>query len=556
MPNINININIRESYGWKMYTHGEATLWFSGYLTSNTIESVISELDVFLRNPNVSINLLSSWVKKISGHFAFVVKTPNLCFFAVDKIGSIPLYTFKGFDKYVVSNHAPYLKSLIGKNKQSLSVALEIAMSGHAIGNKTIYKNIKRLSAGECVLWTSEKVYTNYYYTYSPWKVNERNYAQLKDELTKAILSALQKTINSVNGRQIVVPLSAGNDSRLIASGLKELGYKNVICFTYGRSNNYEVTTSKQVAALLGYKWIYIQDSIKEKSSFFRSSVYKKYVEEFESYASVPNIQDVYEVCVLKSKKIIDSDAVVVNGNSGDFISGGHVLQDLEPNTETFFDYEYNWSLFLDKHYSLWKKIRTKFNDSLIVSELHKVASERCDLKSENKIYQYAVMECMECIGRQSRLVTNQQRSYEFIGHEWRLPLWSEDLLYFWEGVHADYKIDQKLYKEVLMDNNWGNVWKNIDVNNKLIRPYSLWFVRLVVKALVAPFGREVWHKIEKNVFVYWMHPTCARSIVSYWKVLFDFCGQRNTNSWTADQFLNRHGFDSIMSVSNKIKER
>jgi hypothetical protein len=164
------------------------------------------------------------------------------------------------------------------------------------------------------------------------------------------------------------------------------------------------------------------------------------------------------------------------------------------------------------------------------------------------------MMESMEYAGRQSRLVMNQQRAYDFIGHEWRLPLWSEDFLDFWEKVPPQYKVEQALYRDVLVENNWGGVWKDIDINNKLIRPWYLFLIRLFVKALVAPLGKRAWHRIDKNVFYYWLHPSYAVTITSYWDSLFDKYGQRSINSWTADQFIKRNGFSNVVSVLNKVR--
>ena len=113
----------------------------------------------------------------------------------------------------------------------------------------------------------------------------------------------------------------------------------------------------------------------------------------------------------------------------------------------------------MDKHYSLWGKLRSNFNDHLIVSQLSKIVSERFKTKKKDKILLYSVIEGMEWLGRQSRLVINQQRSYEFIGHEWRLPLWSEEFLNFWEAVPAELKLEQKLYKDTLIESESQIPW-------------------------------------------------------------------------------------------------
>jgi len=549
-----MQIIIRNKFGWELYENSNIQLWFSGYLLGKeTLRDKLFEL-VDL-SYNLDIEKLSKWAANLSGHFACVVKfSDDSCFLTVDKICSIPIFDAVNKKKYAVSNYAPHLKKIFNSNDISIQSLLEVSMSGFTIGDKTIYRNINRLMAGECVFWNNGIRHSKFYYIYFPWKRPIDSYTKLKNEFAGICLTTINKLIKNANGRQIVVPLSAGNDSRLIVSCLKELSYENVICFTYGRRSNYEVNTSKAVADMLGYKWVYIEDILRKKRDFFKSTIYDDYVKTFESYASVPNVQDIYEIYTLKSKNIIDDDAIIVNGNSGDFISGGHIPHALELDKEFISDDNANWILFLDKHYSLWGKLRTNLNDTIIISQLSKISSKMLKSKKQKAVFLYSMIESMECIGRQSRLVTNQQRAYDFIGHEWRLPLWSEDFLNFWESVPPEYKVRQLLYKDVLMENNWGGVWKDIDINNKTIRPYRLYFFRLFVKLLIAPFGKKTWHSIEKNIFVYWMHPSYARAVTSYLSILFDRRGERNTNSWTSDQFVKRNGFSDVVGVSNKVR--
>ena len=59
-------------------------------------------------------------------------------------------------------------------------------------------------------------------------------------ELKTITLNIFKKTLNEIGDRQIIIPLSAGNDSRLIASILKYLGAKNVKLYSYGTKGNFE----------------------------------------------------------------------------------------------------------------------------------------------------------------------------------------------------------------------------------------------------------------------------------------------------------------------------
>ncbi len=241
---------------------------------------------------------------------------------------------------------------------------------------------------------------------------------------------------------------------------------------------------------------------------------------------------------MLKKTKLIDDDAIIVNGNSGDFISGGHIGSTLDVIKNPQNMDEISWGKFIDKHFSLWMDLRSLSNDKKIIYELKNTLSSRITTSIDFDKYQYALMECSECIGRQSKMVIGQQRTYEYFGYEWRLPLWSDDMLTFWESVPYKYKIDQGLYTNVLYENNWGNVWHHIKVNDKIIYPISLRWLRMLFKILFAPIGKSRWHRFERNVFKYFIHPSYALAPVSYFRILFDSRGYRTVSSWLSYKML------------------
>jgi len=450
------SIIIREKYGWKKYCINNIKLWFCGYLYDHNVEDFLEKIDEVINNKcknNVILNL----VNNLNGHFAFVIEYNSLVIASVDKICSIPLFFCSKDDGILISNYAPFLKEKceLGSDDLDSGAELEIAMSGHTIGNKTLYNSIKRLESGECLIFNQGLLYIESYYHYSPWKAFVRDKSQLHREFTDICLNIFKQIRDSAGDRQIVVPLSAGNDSRLIASGLKEVGAKNVVCFSYGRKGNFETPISKSIASKLGFKWVYIQDRLKDKRCFFQSEIYYKYIDAFESFSYTHNVQEVYEVFLLQKNKLVDDDAIIINGNSGDFISGGHIRSISEIHSTPHTIDEIDWNKFLDKHYSLWDDLRGPGNDEYIVSKLKKTLPKYIKKSVCFEKYHYAMMEYIECIGRQSKIVIGQQRTYEYFGYEWRLPFWSDEMLNFWESIPYEYKIDQCLYLEILRKNNW-----------------------------------------------------------------------------------------------------
>ena len=58
-------------------------------------------------------------------------------------------------------------------------------------------------------------------------------------------MQSIERVLERASSRQIAVMLSAGRDSRLIAT-LKDLGAKNVICYSYGPAGNFEAEIAKK----------------------------------------------------------------------------------------------------------------------------------------------------------------------------------------------------------------------------------------------------------------------------------------------------------------------
>ena len=214
-------------------------------------------------------------------------------------------------------------------------------------------------------------------------------------------------------------------------------------------------------------------------------------------------MQDVSEVYDIKINNLVDKSAVFVNGNSGDYITGGHVPANIQSLSN--YNIESLLSEYFNKHYSLWECLKTPESENIIINGLYEVMSHRKIPSDMPSNYIHSIIESIEYVGRQTMYVVDQQNSYKFSGYDWRLPLWDSIFMDFWEGIPYEYKVNQSLYKEVLLENNWGGVWNEFKVNNYDVRPFWLKTARFMTKSLLAPFGKKNWHKVEKNIFTYWL---------------------------------------------------
>jgi asparagine synthase (glutamine-hydrolysing) len=539
-----ININIKTGNLWKKYSEKNTTIWIKGYLYSHTIETIIDICK------SIKKDEVLSFIESIDGHFALLVQRDDLTFIVVDKIRSTPLFFVKIKNDFFIDCDP---KNLVNLNEFDKTIngdaKLELSMSGFTIGNKTIYKNLYSLKAGEIVLFQENNYAYIQYYKYFSEIVN-KNFDEYLEELSEVTLNIFRKMLKQIGDRQIIIPLSAGNDSRLVASILKHLGATNVKCYSYGTAGNFEEKIAKIIAHKLGYEWKLIPLTHRSEKKYYASNDYKKYLDYSETFCSVPYFQSLSTVKYLKDLNWIDSDAIFINGNTGDFISGGHINTKKKDNFETNNNNvnsrkENILNQLIEKHFSLWGYLKTERNINQIKKNLWTVIVSGCgDMLNKDKdhlFYEYS-----EFIDRQSKYVITGQRVYEYYEHHWRLPLWDDEYLFFWQKVPLDYKVKQKLYIEMLKKNNYGNVWGNdIPVNKKTITPKWIIPLRLFCKIPFGFFGKrgkKLWKQFDINFFYYFRDVSHMMDTQSYIRVIKDILKKPSNHvSWQAKDYLKKY---------------
>lgn len=531
-------VTIKEDSLWKKFSKNDINAFYKGYFYSHSIAEIVDHISTL---PIIDLEKL---IKKIDGHFALVISRKDITIVLVDKIRSTPLF-FALIDGTFYIDSDP--KRLVSKNKFINDInefaALEISMSGYTIGNKTIFDNLNSLRAGEFAVFSENSYDVHQYFKY--FSDNSDKELDHLRTLSSITIKIFKKMLSNIGNRQIIVPLSAGNDSRLVASILKELGHENVICYSYGLSGNFEAKTARIIAEKLKYKWIFIPLLHQEEKKFYKSKEFKDYLKFSETYCSVPYIQSLSTVKYLKESNIIEDDAVFINGNSGDFISGLHLnylfKNNIDSQNESIRKEVILNSIF-EKHFSLWGELSSKVNTNLIKKSLWSEIEFQCGLLNDKK-NDYSFYEYSEFIDRQCKYVISGQRAYEFYGYEWRLPLWDNEYLDYWLKVPINLKKNQSIYIEMLKMQNFGNVWSDeIPINHKTINPRWLIPIRFIFKmpfALFGQKGKKLWHEFETIFFYYWMDNTRMMSTISYFRVLKSILKKpQNHVSWQAIDYI------------------
>jgi len=538
-------IAIEAEFGWRCHRAPGVTLWLKGWID----RLAAPELAARLASAAPSPDRLGTLLRETNGHFAIAAVGNGWALAAVDWVRSIPLAAARVDGEWVVDDQPNSLRKRMGLGAGAIDpdAALALGMAGYTIDTASLYRGLEVLGPGEMMVFDAAHASRHRYFTYRPWRVCSIDAAAAERALAETTLGVMERTLASLGGRTLVVPLSAGLDSRLIASAARHLGYKNVHCYAYGRAGNFEAEASRAIAEKLGYPWRFVPTTISTQRKFFARETYRRYLDFADSCASVPFVQDMAPLEALKAEGFVPDDAVLANGNSGDYISGLHIVPALRQPPPATLSAEERWiritDALYDKHFALWRALRNPARRERI-TRLLRASIERAggalgDPAADHGLYEYA-----EFQDRQCKYVIAGQRIYEFLGHEWRLPLWENAYLRFWEGTPLSLKANQALYVRTLQNADWGGVWSRIPVNRKTIRPNWIRPLRAAVKALHAPFGAERWHRTERRFFQYWMDPTCNTASVPYQTAMCDRRGARHAIAWLTEQYLARHGLD------------
>ncbi len=235
-----------------------------------------------------------------------------------------------------------------------------------------------------------------------------------------------------------------------------------------------------------------------------------------DGLSSLPFMQEFNPISKLHSMGGLSDDTVLINGQSGDFITGGHIPKILiQPGADvhTLLD------CITSKHYSLWKNLKTPERLKRVEEKIIKLLGVSVDAKLTPEELS-SLYERWECEERQAKWVINGQRVYDFFGYDWQLPLWDTELVNFFQKVPIHLKTDQKLYRLWLKRWNYKNLFDDFNPTVWRWPGATLAVVPLAkgVEFLLGKRAKQAWYEL----FFYWGHTAehyAPYSYAEYFKI-------------------------------------
>ncbi|MBD3404262.1 hypothetical protein GF420_15340 [candidate division GN15 bacterium] len=395
----------------------------------------------FVEDTSVSPDKLGDLLSATDGAFAIVVSDGDEIAAAVDRVRSFPLFYARGDGRLYLSDDPLWVAECRGAMEIDDLARIELQVAGFVTGAHTLMASVRQLQAGEKLHYDDHtgRLTVSRYFAFRHSETDDRtddDWCDAVDEMHRQVLGRL---VEGLDGRPVALPLSGGYDSRVVAWMLKRLGYDNVFCFTYGKRNNWESRVSRQVADQLGFRWVNLPDSYYAWRRFFGTDERARYYQFAGRIVSLPHMQDYLAVRQLREDKLISEDAVFVPGHSGDFVAGSHIPAAFDRDTITRRD-------LLDQvyreHFWLWARPLSELQD-LFDDRIGSQLDDRDGFDRHAAADAYEYWDWQE---RQAKFICNSVRVYEFLGYEWRLPMWDELFMGLWQRVPFDKRLGRRLF--------------------------------------------------------------------------------------------------------------
>lgn len=352
-----------------------------------------------------------------NGLFSVIISSGNFNAIAVDNTRIYPLYfTNSGVvsdDPHTLPNEGLSNSYIVDYYKATSTIP-----EGY-----TLIKNILQVKPSHfAVFQSNNNSWRQVSYQNHCCKLQDESVAEIKDVID-AFEHITQRLIESSQQRQIVIPLSGGYDSRLIATMLAKYGYKNVIAYTVGKKDSSECVIASKVAQMLNIP-CYIVDITSENAineCYANKNEFMQYFHHVGNYSNFTWMFEYAAIKQLKKQKVLSTDAIFVPGHSGDSIAGSHIVKaNVTP---------------ADNARSLTRKILYISNEFGYKRTLRSETYKYFKLLLEAGFTPYSVYQNYILQNRQCHNIVNSARVYEFFGYGVRLPLWDKQLVSLFKKI-------------------------------------------------------------------------------------------------------------------------
>jgi asparagine synthase (glutamine-hydrolysing) len=375
-------------------------------------------------------------LKQINGIFSFIYISDVEVFMYCDKSRFFPLF-WRMLPELMISDEPT---NLISENSSLNETAVnEFRYTGYSTGTSTLIKDVQQVAASEFIYIDKlGKIDSSCLFSYRT-QPNELHYeSDPALGMNKIFERAATRLKQSIGDAIPVLPLSGGFDSRLIACILKDSGYNNVICFTFGRKTP-EVSISEKVAKILGFKWYFIDyEKFDIRDDFLEDKDFNAYFHFAARLTSMFYLQEYLAVKYLREQSLIPENSVFLPGHSGDLLGGSQFVKVFPPKLRRY-------QVIKQIFHSKYTYFPVKGADAVICKK-----RIRQSLGDYSGYMPYSVFEDWDVREKIAKFIINSSNVFTFFGFQVRFFFWDEELVEYFRCLPPEFKKYKKLYDQCL----------------------------------------------------------------------------------------------------------
>lgn len=423
---------------------------------------------------NTRVSGAFDFLKSNSFGFAWINEQEESIVAATDINRSIPLFYFWDGHEFCLSDDVAFLA-------QKFSCALDenqisfFEQFGYTSDNHTLYKNIFSLLGGSLLTFDckNKTLDIQNYISVSRQQNNPKVLKNICDHLWGKIIQQLQN-------KTAVVPLSGGWDSRFILSALVLHNVKNIICFTYGKADSFEVKTARKICQKLNVQWYFVEYT-PELLQCYTSQLGWEYEQFANQFTSIAYEQDFFAIYSLKQKGLFPKNAVFLPGFCGDFYAGSKTIPANINTLQKLIKHTINKNAF-------------KGNIDLENQKIIEQSLQNCKAINLNDSYQKWYSN-----HKSDKYINNGLRAFEFFDFQWIFPLMDYEYLNFWKNCSEQQLKNKLFYQDFLVEHYFKILGIDFDLKTSEEKVYQNSIVQSIKKIVPKKFKNKLQKVLFKN---------------------------------------------------------
>lgn len=440
----------------------------------------------------------------LNGHFALIVYTGTEIWLACSLSRNYPLFYARKEQSFWAGDSPLVYLRREGSLPPDGEAHLYFLQFGVTPAARTLARGLRQVRPGETVRLTQEGTEKHYFSPDAPANpacqekkpssgaiTGRKSKADMplpsaEEDTAALIRRVFARYVPYLTQHKILLPLTGGYDSRLLACLLKEAGHKEVLCATWGRPGNQESAAARSLAEKLGFPHLNVDYTPELISRTFQDPRFGEYIDFAGHLSSMPFLQDFPAIRHLLECGAISPGTRVLPGHPGDFLRGSHLYSGLpEENPDRLF-----------------KAVVTRFGTSYPMGRtaMKNVAAtfrQEFPFSPDSATETFRNWDLEE---RQCKLITNSVMAFEFFGLQPVMPLYDPELIRHFGalpfslqlgGLHYFKTLNSRFFRKYKCElplpgnNHHSHPW----------RPFREWLIR------TAPHRfKQLWYPVCDDV--------------------------------------------------------